>query len=449
MKKRIIVILLTLIMVAALAISASAAGTTATTESTTCARDGTVTLNVSISSTSNVTSGAVEVVFDSTKLRLVEASWNTSGALLSTFDDATNKGAFAFQTGNTISGKIFSVKFKVLSSAALGDTNVQCKVQLKSGSTDLSVSNNSGKITITCKHDFTKKTTDYPASSASCTSAAKYYYTCSICGEKGSSTFTEGTPTDHAYDKKINTAAFLVSPVTCADTAEFYYSCQCGAKGSERFTADASFSHNFSEAWMIGKDGHWHGCLDCGKKNDYAVHNGEICAVCYFISDGDHVHSFGTTYKTDENGHWYECSCGVKSELALHTYDQGIVTEQPDLTKEGKKLITCTACANTKTESIPKLVGVPLEDDSNDDAPPSTPNTPSVDTETDTKDGLPGTAIIAITTAAILAVEAIAFAIFKALKKPTTPYEPKEELVHDTSSKTNVEANEANSAKNE
>lgn len=439
MKKSIIVALLTLIMIATLVISTSAAGTTATTEAKSCAQGDTVSLNVSVSSTSGVKSGAVEVLYDSTKLQLVEASWNTSGALLATFDDSTNKGAFAYATETAVSGRIFTVKFKVLSDAPLGETAVECKIQLKSGNTDLPVTNNAGKITVTCKHNFTEKTTNHPASPASCTSAAKYYYTCSVCGEKGNTTFTEGSPTAHVYDKEINTEAFLVSPVTCSDTAEFYYSCQCGAKGSEKFSADASFSHNFSEAWMVGKDGHWHGCIDCGKKKDYAVHSGEICSACSFVSDGGHVHSFGTTYKTDENGHWYECSCGEKSGLALHTYDDGEVTEQPSLTKEGEKLLTCTVCAKTKTESIPKLVGVPTGD--SDDTPAST--------VTEEKEGLPTVAIIAITVLALLAVEGVAFAIFKATKKPTPPAEPKEELVTDASPEANAEANEETSDKNE
>ncbi len=319
MKKRISIFITAVLLLALFAISASAAGTTTTTEKKTCAVGDTVTLSVSVSSTSGVTSGAVEVVFDNTKLELVDGAWNTSGALLSTFDKNTNKGAFAYQTGNTVSGKIFSVTFKVLPGAPLGETAVECKIQLKAGSADLPVTNTAGKITVTCNHSFTKQDTSYPSSPASCTSAAKYYYSCAHCGEKGTNTFTVGEPTSHTYDKKVNAEEFLVSTITCADSAEFYYSCACGAKGSEKFEDDASFSHSFSDSWLVSKDGHWRGCFDCGKKKDYSVHIGEMCSVCSFVTEGDHFHSFGTEYKSSDAAHWRECTCGEKQNIELHT----------------------------------------------------------------------------------------------------------------------------------
>ena len=319
MKRRIIAIITAVLLFSLLAFSASAAGSTATTETKSCAKGDTVTLNVSVSSTVGVSSGAVEVVYDSTRLELIDGAWNTSGALLSTFDKVTNKGAFAYQTGNTVSGNIFSVKFKVLSDAPLGDTAVQCKIQLKAGNSDLPVTNTAGKISITCKHSFTKQDTTYPASPATCTSSAKYYHSCSVCGEKGTTTFNVGEPTSHTYDKRVNTSGYLVSPAICQDTAEFYFSCVCGAKGSERFEDDASFSHNFGNSWFVGKDGHWHGCPDCGKKKDYSVHIGEMCSVCSFVTEGDHFHSFGTEYKSSDAAHWRECSCGEKQNIELHT----------------------------------------------------------------------------------------------------------------------------------
>ena len=398
MKKRIFTLITALLIFAALTLSVSAAGTTATTEAKTCARGDTVTLNVSVSSTSGVNSGAVEVIFDSTKLQLVEAAWNTPGSLLSTFDDATNKGAFAFQAASTVSGKIFTVKFKALSDAPLGDTDVQCKIQLKAGSTDLSVTNIAGKITVTCKHNFTKEDTTYPAGPATCTSGAKYYHSCAVCGEKGTTTFTVGNPTDHSFDKKVQTEAFLVSPVTCTDTAEFYYSCQCGAKGSETFEGDASFSHNFGESWLIGKDGHWHGCLDCGKKNDYAVHSGEICSVCSFVTEGDHFHTFAAEYKSDKDGHWHECSCGAKSGIENHSY-----AEVPDgqLVPVSRP---CTVCGYTAS-----IVEMPI-------IPGGSQDVVFVEAVNTSNDLFVAIISVLITAASIISIELIAFAVIKAAK---------------------------------
>lgn len=324
MKKTILTLITVLLLVIVFTVTVSAAGTTATTESKNGAKGDTVTVNVSVTSTSNVTSGAVEVTYDSTKLQLVDGSWSVSGSLLASFDKSNGKGAFAFATGSTVDGNILSVKFKVLTDAPLGDANVQCKIMLKNGSTDLPVTNKAGKITVTCKHSFTKKTTDYLASEASCISGPKYYYTCSICGEKGDTTFVQGEPSTHNYNKKVTTSDYFVKSVKCVNTAEYYYSCECGKKGIEKFSADASWSHSFSEKLMIDNVGHWYGCSDCGEKKSYSNHTlkSGICSTCNFVSTQgapEHVHAYAPSWVADATGHWHECSCGEKKDFAAHT----------------------------------------------------------------------------------------------------------------------------------
>lgn len=324
MKKTILTLITVLLLVIVFTVTVSAAGTTATTESKNGAKGDTVTVNVSVTSTSNVTSGAVEVTYDSTKLQLVDGSWSVSGSLLASFDKSNGKGAFAFATGSTVDGNILSVKFKVLTDAPLGDANVQCKIMLKNGSTDLPVTNKAGKITVTCKHSFTKKTTDYLASEASCISGPKYYYTCSICGEKGDTTFVQGEPSTHNYNKKVTTSDYLVKSVKCVNTAEYYYSCECGKKGTEKFSADASWSHSFSEKLMIDNVGHWYGCSDCGEKKSYSNHTlkSGICSTCNFVSTQgapEHVHAYAPSWVANATGHWHECSCGEKKDFAAHT----------------------------------------------------------------------------------------------------------------------------------
>ena len=324
MKKTILTLITVLLLVMAFTVTVSAAGTTATTESKNGAKGDTVTVNVSVTSTSNVTSGAVEVTYDSTKLQLVDGSWSVSGSLLANFDKSNGKGAFAFATGSTVDGNILSVKFKVLTDAPLGDTDVQCKIMLKNGSTDLPVTNKAGKITVTCKHSFTKKTTDYLASEASCISGPKYYYTCSICGEKGDTTFVQGEPSTHNYNKKVTTSDYLVKSVKCVNTAEYYYSCECGKKGTEKFSADASWSHSFSEKLMIDNVGHWYGCSDCGEKKSYSNHTlkSGVCSTCNFVSTQgapEHVHAYAPSWVANATGHWHECSCGEKKDFAEHT----------------------------------------------------------------------------------------------------------------------------------
>ena len=403
-------------MLAVLTITASAAGITATAETKSCAQGSTVTVNVSLSGSIAVTSGAVEVVYDKTKLQLVEGTWNTSGALLANFDTAKDKGAFAFATASNVSGKIFSVKFKVLSDASLGDVEVKCIVQLKDASNNnVDVTNTSGKITVTCNHSFTEKTDEHLASPASCISAAKYYYTCSKCGAKGSTTYTVGTPGAHAYNRRVNTAEYLVESVDCVDSAEYYLSCECGAKGSEKFTGDASWTHNYGGAWFVGAAGHWHGCVDCGAKKDYSAHSitDNICAECYFVMENseDHVHSYGTAFKTDGTGHWYECVCGDKKDYALHSYNGGTVTKEPTESAKGEKTFVCEACYYSKTEEIPAIESEKNDGDKTENNNGSSTASPSANNSS---------AIIVaviISVCAVLAIEAIAFVIYKSAKK--------------------------------
>ena len=420
MKKSIIAIVSAILLITIFAISVAAAGTVATTDTKSCAQGETVTLNVNVSGDANASSGAVEVIYDKNVLQLVNAEWHTDGALLATFDKSTDKGAFAFQTGKNLSGKIFSVTFKVLENAPVGTTTVECKIQLKSGSDNISVTNNAGSINITCKHDFSAKNDQYLASEASCTSPATYYYTCSICGEKGPTTYTVGSALAHTFDRQVATSTYLVKTVKCVNEAEYYYSCSCGAKGTNKFTADASWSHNFSNNWFISADGHWHQCLDCGAKKDNAAHSSSsdgVCSKCQFVlsNDGTHYHSFSETWSKNENAHWHECSCGIKDDLALHNWNDGKQTKPATESAEGEMLYTCLDCGQTKTEPIEKLEG---------EKPAPTP-TPAP---------ISKTKIILIAGAgavALLLVEAIAFAIYRVVvkkKKDNTISEVEPEL---------------------
>lgn len=405
--KKTLILISSILILTILAVTVSAAGAVATVDNRSCAKGGEVTLDVTVSGSETALSGAVEVIYDKDVLELVKAEWHTDGALLSTFDKATDKGAFAYQTSKSISGKIFSVTFKVRDNAPIGKTDVECIIQLKDGSSDVSVTNNKGSINVTCKHNFSVKSNEFLASEASCTSPATYYYACSICGEKGMTTYTVGSALPHTFDKKVATSTYLVKNVTCVDEAEYYYSCSCGAKGSDKFTADASWSHDFSNDWFISADGHWHQCLDCGAKKDNAEHtpNGNnVCDKCQFVlsNDGTHYHSFGDAWVSNDDAHWHECSCGLKNDMELHNWDAGKETKPATENNEGEMLFTCTDCGRTKTETIEKL--------QNEEEDPLV-TTPAPISK------LKLVIIAGAGAMALLAVEAIAFVIYRSVSK--------------------------------
>ncbi len=149
-------------------------------------------------------------------------------------------------------------------------------------------------------HTFDKQvaTEKYLASTATCTEAAKYYYSCS-CGEKGTETFTSGNAlghsftnyvsdnnatctqdgtktakcdrcdeTDtvkdidsklhHSYTEQIVSDEYLAAPATCTEKAKYYYSCKCGATGIETFEYGSTTNHNFVNG----------SCTYCGKEQE-------------------------------------------------------------------------------------------------------------------------------------------------------------------------------------
>lgn len=64
MKKTFLITISTILILTIFAITVSAAGATATVDNKSCAKGGTVTLNVTVSGAPNASSGAVEVIYD-------------------------------------------------------------------------------------------------------------------------------------------------------------------------------------------------------------------------------------------------------------------------------------------------------------------------------------------------------------------------------------------------
>ena len=173
-------------------------------------------------------------------------------------------------------------------------------------------------ITVTkkCVHSFTSKTTTaaYLKSAATCISPAVYYYKCTKCSEKGSSTYTYGTAVGHKYETSIVAATCTANGVktytcsvcgnsytetiaktghkynsgkitktpTCVKTGVKTYTCTvCGVKKKETIAKDPN---NHSDAggldsWNYiepsctknGYSGDWY-CSDC----DGLVQKGEV-----------------------------------------------------------------------------------------------------------------------------------------------------------------------------
>lgn len=78
-------------------------------------------------------------------------------------------------------------------------------------------------------------------------------------------------------------------------------------------------------------------------------------------------HSFGTWAKANEDRHSRSCSACSTLETALHTWDEGVVTEAATDRISGVRTYTCLVCAATKAVAIPQLDGHRYDDDCDKD----------------------------------------------------------------------------------
>ena len=112
--------------------------------------------------------------------------------------------------------------------------------------------------------------------------------------------------------------------------------------------------HNYSE-YQSGK----RSCSDCGYVQT-CDHSGNTnptclsttCSVCGgTVPKTEHIRA---QFKHDERGHWAYCTkCdSILSRVLPHTWDNGVVTDPGTCLAPGSMKYTCTACGETKAESI-------------------------------------------------------------------------------------------------
>lgn len=269
--------------------------------SVTAKRGDTVTLTVNLSQGVTVGSGGIALTYDTAVLELVKGEWNVLGTMLSTFNTSNNKGAFAYTAGTAISGKVFTATFKVKDSAAFGTSTVKMELQLKDGSNaDITVTNNSGKVTVNCNHKY---------SAWSSVDANNHTRTCSACNNKET--------VKHGFDNACDT--------------------KCDDCGFTRTT-----THSYKTTWSSNSSKHWHECSHCKAKTDEVAHTPgaaatettpQTCTVCGYVIQKalGHTHKPTGDWQMDANKHWKDCStCDKNAEEAAHRYDNTCDTDCND-----------------------------------------------------------------------------------------------------------------------
>jgi len=120
--------------------------------------------------------------------------------------------------------------------------------------------------------------------------------------------------------------------------------------------------HTYNTEWKYDEANHWHECegKDCAEVSDTAAHSFDnacdtTCACGYTRSVN---HDFTGEWQKNDAEHWHVCKtngCDVTDTKAAHTWNEGEITTPATKEADGVKTFTCTACAQTKTESV-KLV---------------------------------------------------------------------------------------------
>lgn len=134
-----------------------------------------------------------------------------------------------------------------------------------------------------------------------------------------------------------------------------------GTSANVTYIFPTSHAHSFG-GWIKGENSHYKEC-SCGEKTNVAPHiydndKDTTCNTCGYVRSikSNHTHNYNIV-KFNEDYHWYECSCGERVLYAEHSYnsDKDSVCKVCSYDKNHKHTYkTATTCAtlskNGKTQ---------------------------------------------------------------------------------------------------
>ena len=229
-------------------------------------------------------------------------------------------------------------------------------IYFASDTVDLTISVENGVASITNMGDVAVHTHDFGTGWESDESG--HWHECS-CGAK---TAVEAHVYDNDLDAECNVCTFkrvishvhqgvLVpgTPATCTtDGVKDYYECSVCHQYFEdadctKLIADLDSwkvipetGHTWTSTYLAAnadESKHYHVCTVCGAKDEGEAHiwntesateqNDKHCTICNYVAEEqlEHTHTYGTEWKSDADTHWHECSCGEKTDIAAHSYD--------------------------------------------------------------------------------------------------------------------------------
>ncbi len=202
----------------------------------------------------------------------------------------------------------------------------------RTAQTEASVSSNGIQIK-TSEHNFSAERIEskYLLSAADCTHRAVYYYSCQECGGQGSSTFEYGNFDMSKHD--------FPSSLSQGSSTHFYQCIRCNAKSGE-------FAHQYVNYISTTNNAHIGTCI-CEKTQTEVCSGGTatcthraMCEKCGAAYGNLAAHKYSSVWNKNGTEHWHECTCGDKTDVTAHTYNQEVVNETYK-----KSFATCTGAA--------------------------------------------------------------------------------------------------------
>ncbi len=376
----IVALLTACICIPALAGTTAPAAVTLQTDNDSPAQGATVTVTVALSGSAKAKSMLIVPVYDPNILELQSGEWLlTDGILTDNWSPEFGDAAIAYSSETDMNGDVFKLVFRVLNTAALGNTRVDCTVTIKNGQELISNSTTPANLKIVCgTHSYAERVeAAFLKTPADCTHKAVYYKSCSACGEKGTATFEVGNVLGHLWGsvysynaqghyhtctregcKEAETAvAHSYSGYTSTGSNTHTATCVCGkvdtsicSGGTATCQTKASCLicggeyGNFADhdydvtVWGYQEDaGHARVCKTpgCNAHDSIRAHisggpatedAAEICTDCAYVitpATGHIQHTPADTWYYDADTHWKECvGCtGQKLEQGSHSFD--------------------------------------------------------------------------------------------------------------------------------
>ena len=243
-------------------------------------------------------------------------------------------------------GVFVTLNFTVSETAALGESIVTVKYSegdiVNCDFDDINFTVVPGSVTVACtSHNFNKEVVDekYIATEATCTEPATYYYSCE-CGasSKGTSdekVFAAGETVPHTFDKEEATEKYFVSGATCTEKAKYYKSCSvCGEKGTEIFEYGETLPHDFvkvaddkylaTEATCTEVATYYMSCSVCGEADSETFEHGEVLPHDFTAEVAESKYVVGEATCGEPATYYRSCSvCGESSNDENNTFANG------------------------------------------------------------------------------------------------------------------------------